>query len=139
MSILRFKKSKLNFSWFTFFQKYNLFETNSLYLSWNVICRSQIYFSLSWTVSFKFLLSFESKIIVPFTTCLKQPLFKYFSRCAFHWRNATFRNKQVFDLEMPILQMYYDKWWKNHNHNLDDEERVTLAGCPRKSQTLDQV
>ena len=35
--------------------------------------------------------------------------------------------------------MYYDKWWKNHNHNLDDEERVTLAGCPRKSQTLDQV
>jgi hypothetical protein len=37
------------------------------------------------------------------------------------------------------FQMYYDKWWKNHNHNLDDEERVTLAGCPRKSQTLDQV
>ena len=35
--------------------------------------------------------------------------------------------------------MYYDKWWKNHNHNLDDEERVSLAGCPRKSQTLDQV
>lgn len=37
------------------------------------------------------------------------------------------------------FQMYYDKWWKNHNHNLDEEERVTLAGCPRKSQTLDQV
>ncbi len=35
--------------------------------------------------------------------------------------------------------MYYDKWWKNQNHNLDEEERVTLAGCPRRSQTLDQV
>ncbi len=35
--------------------------------------------------------------------------------------------------------MYYDKWWKNHNHDLEDEDQALLAGCPRKSQTIDQV
>jgi hypothetical protein len=35
--------------------------------------------------------------------------------------------------------MFYDKWWKNHNHDLEDEDQALLAGCPRKSQTIDQV
>lgn len=54
--------------------------------------------------------------------------------------------KNRFDLQKnkffknPVcLQMYYDKWWKNHNHDLEDEDQALLAGCPRKSQTIDQV